>query len=95
MIKKLLNDFVTSSVIIATDLRQSVQLANGEIHEVPLVVEGILLDFDKDFLLIGSNSNPEDVELINRQMVVSIKPIDLMAEEMDKLMGGEGRGTVN
>lgn len=95
MIKKLLTDFLTFNVVIATDMRQSVQMANGDIAEIPLVVEGVLLDFDKDFILLGANSDPDDVELLNRDMIVSIKPVDLMKQEMDDLMNKDGRGAVN
>jgi hypothetical protein len=74
---------------------QAVQLPDGEVTDIPVMVEGILLDFDKSFILIGGATNPEEVELINRQSIVSIKPVNPMQSQMDAMMSNGGKGATN
>jgi hypothetical protein len=95
MLKRLLNDLITFEVVLTTNLKQTIQLANGEVTEVSLIVEGILLDYDREYLLMCSVFDPEDLELIQKAVVVSIKRVDKHKQKMDDLMSRETNGAMN
>lgn len=74
LLRHLLNEHVavltTSKTLLATE--------SGEYVEAPYTVEGLLIDYDEDYLLIG-----EPPEIVNREQIVSIKLIDPIASAMD------------
>ena len=94
--KKLLKDYVSENVVIATNLKQTLQTETGEMAEIPVIIEGILVDFDDTWVLLGNVNNVDDTELININLIGSIKPIDPMQDAIDDLMNDSGdQGTLN
>lgn len=77
----LLSDFVTEAVQVTTDISTVAYNEAGEMIEVPLAVEGILVDFDDEFILMGSEGD-ELPELINRNHVVAVRLIDRISVMM-------------
>lgn len=84
MVKKrkyLLGDFISEQVNIMLTSKNAVMLDNGEIAEVAVIIEGFLIDFDDDFLLLGYEG-ADAPELVDRRRVVTIKLADRYAEVM-------------
>jgi hypothetical protein len=85
--KELLDDFVGEEVLIITDIKTVASTADGEMVEVPLVLEGLFVDYDATFLLISydQHSSPE---LIRKECVLSVKlaepPENLFLKEVER-----------
>lgn len=77
----LLTDLVSETVSIMLTSKNAVLLDNGEVAEVPVVLEGIFIDFDDDFLLLGYDG-AEAPELVDRRRIVTIKIADKFSEVM-------------
>ena len=79
--RELLDDFIGEEVSIITDMRSVVQTENGEMAEIPYVIEGNFLDYDGEYLLVGSDEDAAP-ELINKARIISVKLISKTAEIM-------------
>lgn len=79
MVKKkksldLLTGFLTDKLHVTTKLKSTVQLNDGEFAEVPLILEGFLLDFDEDFIMMGQTET-DGLELVARDSIAFIKQV--------------------
>ena len=72
----LLVQFLNEHVNITLDSKTAIQMESGEVVEVQMVTEGIILDYDDDFVLLGQLGK-DGVELISRQLVLGVKIVDL------------------
>lgn len=72
----LLVQFLNEHVNITLDSKTAIQMESGEVVEVQMVVDGVLLDFDDEFILLGQEGK-DGVELISRQLVLGMKVVDL------------------
>jgi hypothetical protein len=70
--KELLDDFIGEQVVIITDIKSVATTADGEMVEVPLVLEGMFVDYDSTFLLISYDQHTSP-ELIRKECVLSVK----------------------
>lgn len=77
----LLQDFLGDEVSVLTDMKSAVETPDGNVAEIPLIIEGIILDYDEEYLLIGSTESSTP-ELIHRDHIVNIKIIDHVLEEL-------------
>lgn len=77
----LLDQFINENVYITTDLHSVVQMPEGEVVEAPLIIEGVMLDYDASYLLIGQLGR-DSLELIRRDKVVGIKQAITLADEV-------------
>jgi hypothetical protein len=84
----LLDQFYNEKVLITTDISNTIQLPEGELAEVPLMLEGMLLDYDADFLLIGAEGR-DAIELIRRDNVISIKQVNAEMEVLNNFRPGD------
>ncbi len=75
----LLKEFLSERVNILTNVLQTVQMDNGELAEMPLILEGIFIDFDNDWVLLAADEGVPP-ELVARKEIVSIRIVDLLAE---------------
>lgn len=78
----LLDQFLNERVYITTDLHSAVQMPEGEMVEAPLIIEGIILDYDSEFLLLGQMGR-DSLEVIRRDRVIGIKQISDTQEVFD------------
>lgn len=78
----LLVQFLNEHVNITLDSKTAIQMESGEVVEVQMVVDGVLLDFDDEFILLGQEGK-DGVELISRQLVLGMKVVDLIETMMD------------
>lgn len=78
-----MRDFVGEWVNIVTDLSTTVSNENGELLTLPLVYEGLVIDADKDSILLGVDKDPP--RLIFRAHVVSVELVDEGAVADDPL----------
>lgn len=78
----LLDEFLKEQVYVTTDLLSVVHLPDGELVQAPLVIEGIILDYDADFLLLG-HIGKDTIELIKRANVVGVKQTSQAQEILD------------
>lgn len=65
-------NFIGENVSITTTLKQTVSTPDGEFIEVPLIYEGIILDVDKDSVLMDLAPNGA-VRLIMLDKVVDVE----------------------
>jgi hypothetical protein len=87
----LLDHFLNETVYVTTDLMSAVQLETGEMVEAPLILEGILLDYDASYFLVGQD-NRDNLEIIRRDRVVGIKQISETDEVMEDVSKPERSG---
>ena len=77
MVKKrssLLDEFLTERISVLTNVNQTVQLEDNQVADVPLILTGILVDYDEEFLLIAQEDSVESLpELISRAQVISVR----------------------
>jgi hypothetical protein len=78
---RLLDDFLGEEVVITTTLMAAVQTENGDMAEVPHGIEGVLVDFDDEFILVGSNFQATP-QIVNRYYVLSVSLVDQTSEVM-------------
>jgi hypothetical protein len=76
----LMNELLTENVSVVTTLVNAVMTEDGQMAEIPHTVEGILIDYDVDFIMLADKNGVP--ELISRPHVVTIKVIDTMEEHM-------------
>lgn len=84
MVKKrkyLLADFISERVNVMLTSKNAVMLDSGEIAEVPMIIEGIFIDYDDEFILLGFEG-VDAPELVDRRRIVSIKLGDRFSEVM-------------
>lgn len=77
--RELLLDFLGEAVSVVTDATSDMLHETSEGLEplsITYVAEGVLLDYDDDFLLLGDERNITPPELVNRNRVVSVKLTD-------------------
>jgi hypothetical protein len=79
---QLLDQLLNERVYITTDLTSAIQMPEGELVEAPLIVEGVILDYDCEFLLVGQLGR-DSLELIRRDRVVGVKQISEDQEIFD------------
>lgn len=82
----LLDNFLESLVQITTGQTAAVQGPDGEMLELPLAIEGTLLDYDSEYLLLGQ-AGRDALELVRRDSVLGIKEIS----EEEMMMTGDGQ----
>lgn len=70
----LLDEFLNELCQINTGATAAIQTPDGEVVEVPMMIEGTLLDYDSEFLLVGQ-SGRDALELVRRESVIGIKQI--------------------
>jgi hypothetical protein len=78
----LLNEFLGEEVIIMTDMITAVETPSGELAEIPLVIEGILTDYDEEFVLISATGTTIP-ELIRKTKIVNLRISDNIQQVMD------------
>jgi hypothetical protein len=72
----LLVQFLNEHVNITLDSKTAIQMESGEVVEVSMIADGVMLDFDDDFVLLGQEGK-DSVELISRQLVLGVKTVDV------------------
>lgn len=78
----LLDNFISEVVTIyLSEGSTSVQTQDGDVAEIPLVVEGVLWDYDYDFLLVGDEQKVT-FSLVNREFVIKVDLLDRKMEAM-------------
>lgn len=77
----LLTAFIKDKLHITTSLMSAIELPNGEVVEAPWALEGILLDFDEMFLLLGQQDS-DALELIALDKIVAMKQVSDADEVM-------------
>jgi hypothetical protein len=78
----LLDEFLTEyCVFYCTEPITTIQTSEGELAEVPLVVEGVLWDYDPDFLLVGDEAKLS-FSILSRKYIAKIDIIDKRSEAM-------------
>jgi hypothetical protein len=75
----LLKEFLSERVVLLTNVLQSIQLDDGQLGEMPLILEGIFVDFDNDWVLLAADEGSPP-ELVAIREIVSIRIVDLLAE---------------
>lgn len=80
----MLKHFVGEYILILTS---STMVVEGKEHaeEVPVVFEGVLIDYDDNYLMIGT-SEDAPAELVNRDMVLRISQSIEQQEELPEGM---------
>lgn len=79
----LLTQFLTEFMVIyLSDAKTTIQSESGELAEIPLIVEGVLWDFDSEYLLIGDDRKVQ-FSLINRDLIAKIDIVDRTADVMN------------
>lgn len=77
----LLQEFLSELVAVTTTINNAVMTETGDMAEIPVVLEGTLLDFDEDYLLIGGHPG-ESPKLISRSHVLAVEVVDQFEEVM-------------
>jgi len=76
----LLNQFLTEFVVIyLIEAKTPTQTEGGEYIEVPMIVEGVVWDYDEDWLLLGDDRKVQ-FTLINRDLIAKMDIVDREAE---------------
>lgn len=88
MKKDLLRDFISERVSVVTGLKTAIMTDGGEVAEIPLICDGVLVDYDDVFLML------EDVDkqlpsLVRIDQVVKLELAD--AVEAAAIMDMPGR----
>lgn len=81
MMNAFLTEFVT---VFISGADASVSTEDGQVADVPMVLEGILLDHDYDYILIEAEDKSM-LSLINKDNIVRIDLIDKAAAEMNSV----------
>jgi len=71
----LLTQFLTEHINITLDSKTTIQMETGEVVDVQMLVDGILVDFDDEFLMLGQEGK-DGVELIKRDLVLGVRIVD-------------------
>lgn len=77
----LLTCFIKDKIQVTTNLTSTIQLPDGDMVEAPLVLEGILLDHDDMFILLGQE-NSNSLELLAISSIVAMKQVLIEDEVM-------------
>ena len=74
--------FLSEHILVyITGVDSSISTEDGQVADVPMLVEGILYDHDYDCILIGSEDKSQ-LSIINKEYIVRIDLIDKASAEM-------------
>lgn len=76
----MLTAFIKDKIRVTTTLMSAIELPDGNIVEAPIVVEGILLDHDENFILLGQQ-NDDALELVAIGTIAFMRQV-LVEEEV-------------
>lgn len=71
----LLDQFLNEKVLITLDAHTVLQVSENETVEGPMMVQGVFLDYDQSFLLLGQEGR-DAIEIIKRESVLGIRQIN-------------------
>jgi hypothetical protein len=71
----LLTQFLSEHLSITLDSKTSIQMGSGEVVDVQMLLDGTLIDFDDEFLMLGQPGS-EAVELVKRDLILGLRIID-------------------
>jgi hypothetical protein len=81
----LLDQFLNEKVLITLNVHTAMQVSEAETVEGPMMVQGIFLDYDNSFLLVGQEGR-DAIEIIKRDSILGIRIVN-EGEEILQAMG--------
>lgn len=69
--RTLLSDFLGENVYVLTDSKTAVSTQDGDIAELTLTIEGVMLDFDDQWVILNTSEGGH--ELIRKDCIVSVR----------------------